>query len=42
VVLSASMFLLPRYQVRYYRLFQRVVQAERKSNQMFGQQLSDA
>lgn len=39
---SLSIFLLPRYQVRYYDLFQRVIKAERKTNQFYRNQLSDS
>ena len=42
VVAFLSIFVLPRYQVRYYDLFQRVIKAERKKNQFFRSQLSDA
>lgn len=42
VMASLAVFLLPRYQARYYDLFQRVIKAERKTNQFYRSQLSDA
>jgi membrane associated rhomboid family serine protease/antitoxin component YwqK of YwqJK toxin-antitoxin module len=42
VVLSSLMFVLPRDQVRYYRLFQEVLKQERITNDYYRHELSDA
>ena len=41
VVLSASVLVLPKDQLHYYRIFQRVIETEKQTNRFFGNNLSD-
>jgi len=42
VLLSSIVFVLPKDLVRYYRVFQRVLAAERHTNRIYGNRLDDA
>lgn len=41
ILLSLSMFALPRDQLHYYRIFQRVIKAEKHTNQLYNNNLDD-